>query len=62
MSENISIKEQMKRLEEIIALLEKNEIDLDEALNLYKEAKEITKTLTARLSEVEKEIKEIENI
>ncbi|MBQ1448030.1 MAG: exodeoxyribonuclease VII small subunit [Erysipelotrichaceae bacterium] len=53
---------EMKRLEEIIALLEKNEIDLDEALNLYKEAKEITKTLTARLSEVEKEIKEIENI
>lgn len=43
---------QYKRLEEIVDLLEKNEINLDEALKLYQEGLKISKKLEKDLKDI----------
>ena len=37
MSEKLSFKQSMKRIDEILGLLEKNEIELEEAIQLFEE-------------------------
>lgn len=43
---------QYKRLEEIVDLLEKNEVNLDEALKLYQEGLKISKKLEKDLKDI----------
>ena len=45
----------LKRIEEVIALLEKNELSLDESIKLYQEGIELTASSYQKLNEVEKQ-------
>lgn len=58
--EEMSYESAVKRLEEIVALLEKNEFSLDDALALYEEATTLTAFCTKKLSEAKQKISEIE--
>jgi exodeoxyribonuclease VII small subunit len=49
-----------KRLEEIVQQFEREEVDLEEGLNLYKEAAKLVKKLKKRLSLIENEIEEVQ--
>ena len=46
----------IKRLEEIVGILDEGEVSLDEALNLFKEGLLLTKDLSKRLDEIEKKV------
>jgi len=46
----------LKRLEEIVALLEKGEIPLEESLTLYKEGKILLAQLNGMLNDAEQQI------
>lgn len=48
-----------KRLEEIAAAFEKEEVDLEKGLTLYKEAAQLVQKLKERLKAIENEIKEV---
>lgn len=50
----------MSRLEEIVGILEKNEISLDEALELFKEGTELTAYCSKKLNDAKQKITEIE--
>ena len=45
----------LKRIEEIITLLEKNDLPLDESIKLYQEGIELSAMSYKKLSEVEKQ-------
>jgi len=45
----------LKRIEEIITLLEQNELSLDESIKLYQEGIELTTSSYNKLNEVEKQ-------
>lgn len=49
-----------RRLEGIVQQLEKEEVDLEEGLNLYKEAAKLVRKLKKRLSLIENEIEEVQ--
>jgi exodeoxyribonuclease VII small subunit len=49
-----------KRLEEIVSILERGNISLDEAIKLYEEGKELAKMCQKKLNEIEKKIEIIE--
>ncbi len=51
----------MKRLEEIVSLLERNPSSLDEAVNLYKEGKEMLGICREKLEKAEGEIWKFSN-
>lgn len=61
MSSNKTLKfeEAMKELEIIVKKLEDNQVELDAAINLYKEGLELSKWCEARLNDAEKQITEI---
>lgn len=50
-----NFEDSMKRLDEIIAKLEEENIDLDESIKLYQEGIELTSACYNRLNEVEKQ-------
>ena len=49
----------MKKLQEIVDKLEKNDIELDESLKLYEEGLKLSKSLKEQLSAFEEKIKEL---
>lgn len=55
----ISFEKQMTRMQEIVELLEKGEIDLDESIKLYEEGLELSKNLKKQLKEYEEKIESI---
>ena len=55
----ISFEKQMARMEEIVDILEKGELDLDESIKLYEEGLNLSKTLKNQLKEYEKLIDKI---
>ncbi|MBE6741850.1 MAG: exodeoxyribonuclease VII small subunit [Ruminococcaceae bacterium] len=56
----MSYEQAVKRLDEIVSLLEKNEIELDEALALFEEGTKLTAFCTKKLSEAKQKITELE--
>lgn len=46
----------LKRLEEIVSTLDKGQVSLDAALDLFKEGLLLTKDLSKRLDEIEKKV------
>lgn len=55
----MKFEEAIKRLEEIVRILEKGEVSLDDSLSLFEEGVTLRKFCTKRLSEAEKKIKVI---
>ena len=51
--------EKMNRLENIVDLLEKGEVDLDESIKLYEEGLKLSKTLKDELAKFEEKIEEL---
>jgi exodeoxyribonuclease VII small subunit len=56
----LTYEQAIKRLDEIVLLLEKNEVPLDEALKLFEEGTALTSFCTKKLSEAKQKITEIE--
>ncbi len=46
----------MKRLEEIVGILDEGQVTLDAALDLFREGLLLTKDLSKRLDEIEKKV------
>ena len=59
MAEKMKFEQQMKKLQEIVDKLEKNDIELDESLKLYEEGLKLSKSLKEQLSAFEEKIKEL---
>lgn len=55
----MNFEEKMNKLQEIVGELEKENIDLDKSISLYKEGLELTKSLKDELSKFEDKIKEL---
>lgn len=49
----------IKRLEEIVGILEKNEVSLDESMKLFEEGTKLTAFCSAKLKEAEQKITEL---
>ena len=58
-SKEIKFEDKMKNLQDIVEKLEKDNIDLDASLDLYKQGLELSKDLKEELEKFEKKIKEI---
>lgn len=58
-SKEIKFEDKMKNLQNIVEKLEKDNIDLDASLDLYKQGLELSKDLKEELEKFEKKIKEI---
>lgn len=54
-----NFEQQMKRLQEIVEQLEKEDIDLDSSLNLYQEGLTLSKSLKSELNKFEDKINKI---
>lgn len=54
-----SFENKMKKLEEIVTKLEKDDIGLDKSISLYEEGLELSKSLKDDLTKFEKKIEEI---
>ena len=54
-----NFEQQMKRLQEIVEQLEKEDIDLDSSLNLYQEGLTLSKSLKSELNKFEDKIKSL---
>ena len=59
MSNELTYEQAVKRLDEIVSLLEKNDISLDEALSLFEEGTKLTSFCSKKLSEAKQKITEI---
>lgn len=59
MKQNLNFEESLKRLQEIVLKLESDSIELDQALDLFKEGIDLTKVCQAKLTDVEKQIVKI---
>ena len=57
MENNINFETAVKRLEEIVRILENGDAPLDELMNLYEEAVRLTKICNKLITEAEKKIK-----
>ena len=55
MSDKINFEKSLKRIEEIISELEKNDVELDQSIKLYQEGIELTSFCYNKLNEVEKQ-------
>lgn len=60
MSEELTYEKAISRLEEIVSILEKNEISLDEALALFEEGTKLTGFCSNKLKNAKAKIVEIE--
>ena len=56
MSKEIKLEEQMKKLQEIVEKLERNDVELDESIALYEEGLKLSKSLKDQLSVFESKI------
>ena len=56
MSKEIKFEEQMKKLQEIVEKLERNDVELDESIALYEEGLKLSKSLKDQLSGFESKI------
>jgi exodeoxyribonuclease VII small subunit len=52
----VKFEEGLKRLEEIVGILDEGQVSLDSALDLFKEGLLLTKDLSKRLDEIEKKV------
>ena len=59
MEQQFDFEKEMKRLDEIVALISSEKLPLDECLNLYKEGQEIVKKLEKALKEAEEKVEKI---
>ena len=59
MSNELTYEQAVKRLDEIVSLLEKNDISLDEALSLFEEGTKLTSFCSRKLSDAKQKITEI---
>ncbi len=57
---DLTYEQAIKRLDEIVSLLEKNEIELDEALSLFEEGTKLTALCSKMLTQAKQKITEIE--
>lgn len=55
----LKFEDKMKRLQEIVDLLDSSDIELDKSISLYKEGLELSKELKEQLSAYEKKIEEL---
>ena len=56
MSDNMNFEEAMKKLEEITAELEKNDLDLDTSVSKFEEGMKLSKQCNKMLEDAEKRI------
>lgn len=56
MEEKLPFKQAMTRLEEIVALLEKNEIELEEAITLFEEGLQLVNACDTQLKGFEEKV------
>jgi len=59
MNKELKYEEAVKRLEEIVSLLEKNEATLDESLKLYEEGVQLAEFCNKALTQAKQKITEI---
>ena len=59
MEKELSFEQQMKKLQDIVEKLEKNDVELDESIALYEEGLRLSKTLKEQLDQFEKKIEEL---
>lgn len=59
MSKDMTFENAIKRLEEIIALLEKNDVSLDESIKLFEEGTELTAFCSKKLNDAQQKITEL---
>ncbi|MBQ6335205.1 MAG: exodeoxyribonuclease VII small subunit [Erysipelotrichaceae bacterium] len=60
MAEEVKFEQQMKKLQDIVEKLERNDIELDESIALYEEGLKLSKQLKSQLEGFEKKIKELD--
>lgn len=56
MAKEVTYEEAVKRLEEIVALLEKNEVTLDESMKLFEEGTKLTDICNKKLNDAKQKI------
>ena len=56
MAKEVKFETQMKKLQQIVDKLEKDDVDLDESISLYEEGLKLSKSLKQQLQEFEKKI------
>ena len=59
MAQEIKFEEQMKKLQQIVEKLERNDIELDESISLYEEGLKLSKTLKDQLAQFEEKIAQL---
>lgn len=59
MSEKLPFKQSMQRLEEIIGQLEKNDIELEEAISLFEEGLKLINNCDSQLKNFENKVEEL---
>ena len=59
MSKEMNFEKQMKKLQEIVEKLEKDDVDLEESISLYEEGLILSKSLKEQLNKFEARIKEL---
>lgn len=57
--ENITFEEAMKRLEEIVAALEKNQVSLEKSVDLFQEGIKLSKICNDKLNNIEDKVAKI---
>ena len=61
MEQKLPFKQSMSRLEEIIAALEKNEIELEDAIALFEEGLKLVNSCDAQLKNFENRVQDLLN-
>ena len=61
MEQKLPFKQSMSRLEEIIAALEKNEIELEDAIALFEEGLQLVNSCDSQLKNFENRVQELRN-
>ena len=61
MEQKLPFKQSMSRLEEIIAALEKNEIELEDAIALFEEGLQLVDSCDSQLKNFENRVQELLN-
>ena len=61
MEQKLPFKQSMSRLEEIIAALEKNEIELEDAIALFEEGLQLVNSRDSQLKNFENRVQELLN-
>jgi exodeoxyribonuclease VII small subunit len=56
---NLQFEEALKKLENIVEMLERGKLSLDDALKYYEEGIALTRFLTVKLQQVEKKVEEL---